>query len=70
MGKGKGQKFRDKVCPMRPGKIIYELLYISKRSSTYAMKKAQNKISLLTGISYKTLYSRYHYRKLFNLIKI
>jgi len=55
MGKGKGTKLRDKVCPVRPGKIIFELKLVNFRKGIYALSLAQKKLSLFTGITKKLL---------------
>jgi len=55
MGKGKGNKIRDRICPIRPGKIIFELKQVPFRKGIYSLMAAQKKLSILTGILKKSV---------------
>jgi len=44
MGKGKGIKLRDKVCPVNCGKVIFELRQVPKRIGIFALLLAKKKI--------------------------
>lgn len=50
MGKGKGVKLRDKVCPVNYGKVIFELHNVPKRIGTFALLLAKKKLSIPTQI--------------------
>jgi len=57
MGKGKGNKLRDKVCIVRPGKIIFELRQVNLRKGFYALSLAQKKLPVFTSILKKPIFS-------------
>jgi len=54
MGKGKGTKLRDKICPVRPGKVIFELKQVNFRKGIYALSLAQKKIIFIHWYNKKT----------------
>jgi len=61
MGKGKGIKLRDKVCPVNFGKTIFELRNVPKRIGIFALLLAKKKLSIPTHIV-KKIYTAYHRR--------
>jgi large subunit ribosomal protein L16 len=50
MGKGKSSKVFDYVCPIRAGKIIFELSGFTKKNAFGLLMKIQERLSLTTKI--------------------
>jgi len=46
MGKGKGSKIRAWVCPVKPGKSLFEISGVSKTLATSALSAALEKLSV------------------------
>lgn len=51
MGKGKGTKVREKVCPLKPGSVIFQLEGLSPSVSISALVSASYKIGVSTRVT-------------------
>lgn len=51
MGKGKADKIKTYVCPVKPGKILYEISGVSLNKGRRVLMLAAKKLSVKTKIS-------------------